>query len=156
MAVNNVHLVPMEELVPLFCEQLNAGGKVSFTPRGNSMRPMLRHGIDTVELSPIIGELKKYDVVLYRRDNGKYVLHRIVKAGESYTCIGDNQYHREYGLRRDQMIAIVTAFTRKGKAYSTDSPGYKLYYRLWHYSRFPRRVLRGIKYRIKRLLNVCR
>lgn len=116
------------------------------------MCPMLRHGADTVELSPLPLKLKKYDVVLYKRDNGKYVLHRIVKTGETYTCIGDNQYFKETGLRRDQMIAVVTAFTRNGKNYTVKSLGYRIYYRLWHYSRFPRRVLRGIKYRVKRLL----
>ncbi len=149
---NNLQLVPMEELVPLFIEQLNAGGTVKFSPRGNSMRPMLRHGIDTVELSLISERIKKYDLMLYRRDNGKYVIHRVIKTGDNYNCIGDNQYFVERGVRRDQMIAIVSAFSRNGKEYTVKNIGYILYCRFWHYTRFPRRVLRSLKHRIGRIL----
>lgn len=153
---NNIQLVAMEELVPLFIEQLNVGGKVRFSPRGNSMKPMLRHGVDTVELSPVPESIKKYDLMLYRRDNGKYIIHRVVKTGETYNCIGDNQYFVETDVRRDQMIAIVSAFSRNGKDYSVTNFTYRIYCRFWHYSRFPRRVLRGIKHRIGRILKGCK
>ena len=152
MADKGIQLVAMDELVPLFKEQLSLGGKVSFTPRGNSMKPMLRHGVDSVELSCVPDRIRKYDLPLYRRDNGKYVLHRVVGVGDSYTCIGDNQYFTEKGVQKSQMVAVVTAFTRNGREYSVDGIGYKLYCRLWHFSRFPRRVLRGILYRARRVL----
>lgn len=121
--------------MPLILEYLAAGKSIKFSPRGVSMLPMLRQGIDSVQLSPVPGKLKKYDLPLYRRDNGKYVLHRIVKTGESYTCIGDNQFELEPGLRHDQMIALVTAFYRGDRRVSVDSIGYRLYCRFWHYSR---------------------
>ena len=121
--------------MPLFREQLNAGRTVKFGPRGISMLPMLRQGIDSVVLSPITGRLKKYDLPLYRRDDGHYVLHRIVEAGETYTCIGDNQFEYEPGIRHDQLIAVVTAFTRGEKLHTVAEPSYRLYCRVWHYSR---------------------
>ncbi len=150
--MHDLQLAPMEELVTLMREQLNKGGSVRFSPRGVSMLPMLRHGKDGVQLSPITGKLKKYDVALYRRDDGRYVLHRIVRTGDTYTCIGDNQYHCEKGVRHDQMIAVVTAFIRRGRHYTVDNMKYRIYCRLWHYSRFPRRVLRALKHRAKKLL----
>ena len=143
--------VSMDDLMPVFEESFAAGGSVKFSPKGVSMLPMIRQGIDTVTLSPIKTALKKYDIPLYRRDDGKYVLHRIVKAGETYTCIGDNQFVVETGLRRDRMIAVVTAFTRGDREYTVESTTYRIYCRLWHYSRFPRRVVRSLKYRIKRI-----
>lgn len=127
--------VKLDDLMPLFREQLDAGNTVKFSPRGISMLPMLRQGIDSVVLSPLPEKLRKYDLPLYRRDNGKYVLHRIVEAGETYTCIGDNQFQLETGLRHDQMIAVVSAFTRGDREYTVDHPGYKLYCRIWHHSR---------------------
>lgn len=133
--------VMMEELIPLMRERLDAGQLIRFSPRGISMLPMLRQGRDQVTLSPITGQLKKYDLVLYERDNGQYVLHRIVKAGEPITCIGDNQYAPEPGLRRDQMIAVVSAFTRNGREVSVSHPGYRLYCRVWHGTRGLRRFL---------------
>lgn len=121
--------------MPVIKEKLASSGTVKFSPQGISMLPMLRQGIDSVVLSPVPERLKKYDLPLYQRDDGKYILHRVVEAGESYTCCGDNQFVLEYGLRHEQMIAIVTGFTRGEKEHSVDELGYKLYCRVWHYSR---------------------
>lgn len=136
---NEVHL---DTLMPLVCERLNNGASVWFSPKGFSMLPMLRQGTDRVLLFPLPEKLKKYDLPLYRRDNGQYVIHRIIRVGESYTCIGDNQFDLEYGVRTDQMIAVVTAFTRGSKEISVNSLTYQLYCRLWHYSRPLRRLWR--------------
>ena len=125
-----------EECMTLVRECLTAGHRVRyFHFRGVSMLPMLREGKDSVLLSPLPEKLRKYDVPLYRRDDGKYVLHRIVAAGETYTCIGDNQFVYEYGLCHDQMIALVTSFTRGEKEYSVTDWRYRLYCRFWHHSR---------------------
>jgi len=99
------------------------------------MLPMIRQEIDSVVLSPLPERLKKYDLPLYQRDNGKFVLHRIVEAGETYTCIGDNQFQMESGLRHDQMIAVVTSFFRGDREISCKAWHYRLYCRFWHYSR---------------------
>lgn len=137
--------VRLDDLMPLFREQLAAGKSVKFSPRGVSMLPMLRQGIDSVVLSPLPEKLRKYDLPLYRRDNGKYVLHRIVKAGQTYTCIGDNQFAPEPGLRQDQMIAVVTAFTRGSRRIPVTDLGYRLYCRVWHWTRPVRRFLGRVK-----------
>ena len=129
------HFAYMKDLVPLFCERLAAGQTIRFSPQGVSMLPMLRQGVDSVVLSPLPDQLRKYDVPLYQRDNGKYILHRIVAVGETYTCIGDNQFDLEFGVRQDQMIALVTGFYRGDKFHSVTEPGYRLYCRFWHYSR---------------------
>ena len=125
----------LEDLMPLIQEGLESGKTVRFSPRGVSMLPMLRQGIDNVILSPVPAKLKKYDLPLYRRSSGQFVLHRIIKAEETYTCMGDNQFRPETGLRHDQMIAVVTAFYRGERQISCDSPLYQLYCRVWHYGR---------------------
>lgn len=125
----------MEELMPLIRERLAGGQNVKFTPQGISMLPMLRPGRDSVLLAPVPEKLKRYDVVLYQRADSKYVLHRIVDVGDSYTCMGDNQFTPETGLHKAQMIAVVTAFFRDERKYGVLAPGYRLYCRFWHYSR---------------------
>ena len=148
--------VRLEQMLPLIQERLAAGESVQFTPRGTSMRPTIYGGRDQVVLSPLPEKLKKYDLPLYRRDDGQFVLHRIAKAGESFTCIGDNQFIYEPGVRQDQMLALATGFYRKGKYYSVDGTLYKLYVRLWCVSRpvrgFVQRVWYGVVCRIKKLL----
>lgn len=146
----------LDHLMPLFRERLAAGQKVTFSPRGTSMLPMLRQGVDTVTLSALPKKLKKYDLPLYQRKDGQYVLHRIVKAGETYTSIGDNQFVYEPGLTHDQMIAIVSSFTRGNKRYNVTDWRYRLYCFLWHHSRkqrhFCRRVLGWLRRYLKQLL----
>ena len=137
--------------MPLIREQLESGQSVRFSPRGTSMLPMLRQGLDSVTLSPLPETLRKYDLPLYRRDNGQYVLHRIIHAGDSFTCMGDNQFVPETGLRRDQMIAVVTAFCREGREIPVRAPGYRIYCRLWHFSRPVRYLFRRFAGLLRRM-----
>lgn len=99
------------------------------------MLPMLREGIDSIVLSPLPEKLRKFDLPLYQREDGKYVLHRIIDAGNTYICMGDNQFVPEPGLRREQMIGIVTAFYRGERKHTVTEAPYRLYCRFWHYSR---------------------
>ena len=131
----NEHKVRLEELLPLIREQLDQGKQVKLSPRGMSMLPMLRQGRDSIVLSPVPQKLKKYDLPLYRRDNGQFVLHRVVRVGDTYTCMGDHQFVSEPGLRHDQMIGLVTAFFRDNRQIQVTAPAYLLYCRLWHLSR---------------------
>ncbi len=142
----------LEQLLPLIQEQLAAGRKVKFMPRGVSMLPMLRQGIDSVVLSPVPEKLKKYDLPLYRRKSGQFVLHRVVKVTDTYTCIGDNQFQYEPGLEHGQMVGLVTAFCRGKKEIPVTSLSYRVYCRLWHYSRPLRRFCRRAKGWFKRHL----
>lgn len=121
--------------MPVIREKLREGNSVRLFPRGTSMLPMLRQGIDSVLLSPLPEKLSKYDLPLYQRMNGQYVLHRIVDAGETYTCIGDNQFQFETGVKHTQMIAVVTAFYRNNRLISVENVVYRAYCRFWYYSR---------------------
>ena len=141
----NKKTLSLGDMMPTIREALVQGKSVRFVPGGSSMLPMLYPNRDTVVLSPLPEKLKKYDLPLYQRENGDYVLHRVVKTGQTYTCIGDNQFFREAGLRHEQMIGLVTEFIRDGKTISVTSFGYRLYCRFWHYSRFPRRCWRKLR-----------
>ena len=144
----------MDDVMPAIKELLAKGQTVRLYPKGISMLPMLRQNIDSVMLSPVKGKLKKYDLPLYQRRNGQYVLHRIVKVGQTYTCIGDNQFDYETGVRHDQVIAVVTSFTRGARLHSVNELPYRLYCRFWHYSRpvrhFWRRGIGWLKRHIRK------
>lgn len=143
----------LETLMPLIRERLSAGQSIRFSPRGSSMLPMLREGVDSIVLSPLPEKLRTFDLPLYRREDGKYVLHRIVRVGETFTCMGDNQFTPEPGLRREQMIGIVTAFYRDEKKHTVTELPYRVYCRLWHYSRPVRHFWRrGIRWLRRKLL----
>ena len=143
----------LEQLLPLIQERLAAGKRVKFMPKGVSMMPMLRQGIDSVVLSPVPKKLKKYDLPLYRRKNGQFVLHRVVKVGQTYTCIGDNQFIYEPGLEHAQMVGVVTSFYRGKKEVPVTALSYRIYCRLWHIGRPLRRFWRRCKGWLKRHLS---
>lgn len=141
--------------MPLLEESLALGQNVQFYPNGSSMLPMLRQGVDRVVFSPLPEKLHKFDLPLYQRKNGQYVLHRVVRVEQTYTCIGDNQFDYERGLAHEQMIALVTAFYRGERRYEVTDWRYKVYCRFWHYSRPVRHIWRRGKGWLRRHLK-CR
>lgn len=142
MNSNQKKELELSTLLPLMQENLAAGRTVRFLPRGISMLPMLRQGVDCVILSPAPEKLRKYDIPFYRRDDGKFILHRVVEVGETYTCIGDNQFELEEGVRHDQVIAVVSGFTRGEKEHRVSEWSYQFYCRFWHYLRPLRHLYR--------------
>ena len=150
------HQTTIESLLPLMEACFAEGQSFRISPGGNSMRPMLRPHEDEVVLSALPKTLKKYDLPLYRRSDGAYVLHRIIKVGETYTCIGDNQFRKECGVTREQMVAIMTEFVRNGRTYSATSLRYRIYCYLWHYTRGIRRLWKWPESYLRRIIQCLR
>ncbi|MDO4563085.1 MAG: S24/S26 family peptidase [Clostridia bacterium] len=111
----------MEELLPEIEKKLAENKPFALFHRGTSMLPTLREGRDTVILARP-DKIGKYDIVLYRRKNGKFVLHRIVKRkGGQYVLRGDNQFENEYGITKDMVIARAIGYFKGGKYISCSS-----------------------------------
>ncbi len=121
-------------------EAFNNGKNLTFTPSGDSMKPMLNGTTDTVLLSKKPDVIKKYDVVFYRRrrDNA-IVLHRVVKVKDNgFTMCGDSQYYFDEGITYDDVFAVLTEFTHNGNKHCVDELSYQIYIRLmlyWKYTR---------------------
>lgn len=145
--------IPLADLMPLIRDRIAQGQSVRYYPRGISMLPMLRPGMDSVELSAPPPKLKKYDLPLYQRKDGTYVLHRIVKVGKTYCCAGDNQLNIEKGMEHDQIIALVTAFYRGDQRHCVGEFGYRLYCHLWPAYRLLRQLRFRIKRKLRRIIN---
>ena len=121
--------VKLEEVSDIMLEVLEAGGEVSFVTAGISMMPLLRNRRDKVVLRKPSEPLRKKDVIFYRRENGQFVLHRIVgiKDGK-YILRGDNQWEKEYGITDKNIIARAQAFLRAGsRVVPIDCVRYRLY-----------------------------
>lgn len=111
-----VRIVQAEAWMAELEELLDTYGLAPLPVSGSSMTPFLAPGRDTVHLAKITGPLRRGNLVLYRRDSGAYVLHRIYACGDGvYTMVGDRQTRLEFGIRRDQILAIAVSAMRKGK-----------------------------------------
>lgn len=97
-----------EVIMPFINEAFDKGESFTFTPNGVSMKPFIKGGRTNVTIEKYTGGAKKYDVVFYVRDDGKYVMHRIVKVcSDSFGVCGDNQWWIE-NVKDEQIFAIVT------------------------------------------------
>ena len=108
---------------------LEQNGELTYSNVGVSMLPLLRQGKDlfTVVKKPP-ERCKAGDVVLYRRPPDQYVLHRIVAVRErDYVLLGDNCVSREYGIRDEDILGVMTGFVRNGKAHTVREPLYRAY-----------------------------
>lgn len=107
--------LPMDELFPLIKEALSKGSGFSFIPNGTSMLPLIRGGVDSVRLEALPGTVRVGDIILYERENGQKVMHRVIGKGHGgFIFCGDNQAVAEKGVTRAMMAAIVVSVTRDG------------------------------------------
>ena len=112
--------------------ELSENGIYASVTSGTSMQPLFRTHRDVVVIARPCGEIKRYDVVLYKAaDTGKYILHRVLRVREHFYVVrGDNTYIQEC-VPKSEILGVLISFTRKGKSRTVKSAGYILYSRIW-------------------------
>ena len=114
---------------------------------GTSMLPLLKEGRDRVELEPCSQErLKKGDVVLYKKNDGTLVLHRIIKTEnrEFFTVLGDHQFKNAERVNKHQIIAVACGFFIKGRYVNEKTRWYRLYKKIWLCNLNVRRIILAV------------
>ena len=115
-----------------FEQELNEKGVFVYTNVGDSMLPLIRQNRDLIIIKKHQGRLKKYDVPLYKRDGGQYVLHRVLKVRRNdYVLCGDNRCNKEYGISDKHIIGVLTAVKRNGRTINVTDRRYRIYVHLW-------------------------
>lgn len=137
--------IRFEDLIGIVRESLETGHEVTIMATGVSMEPLFKAQRDEVTLA-LRDTFHRYDLILYQRTNGQYVLHRIVgKDDRGYILRGDNQHYKEYGIQDHQIIAKVVRFKRNGKGYACDDWRYQLYSHTWVHTNTLRKILCKLK-----------
>ncbi|MDD4164246.1 MAG: S24/S26 family peptidase [Eubacteriales bacterium] len=145
-------LYTLTELYPLIDRQLKSGGSMSFTVKGTSMKPTLTGGVDTVKIIKPAHRMQKYDIAFYRRDDCRFVLHRIIKVTRNgYICRGDNQTLKERCVTDDNVIGLVSEYTHKSRRIKTDSARHRLYAAICVKTAIPRCFFYSICQKIRSL-----
>ena len=99
---------------------------------GSSMTPFLVPGRDTVYLARLEQPVKRGQVLLYQRDSGAYILHRVYKVRQNtFTMVGDAQTQLEPGIRPDQVVAIMTHAKRNGKMQAPGCFWWEFFEKIW-------------------------
>jgi hypothetical protein len=133
---------------------LRSGSTVQLPPTGWSMYPTIVPGRDQAVIAPAEGHApRRGDVLLYRRDGGILVLHRVWRVRpQGLYLVGDNQHQIEGPLRPDQVRGIMTALVRKGRTIPVTALRYRLPTGLWLLLRPLRRPVSLTVAAVKRLL----
>ena len=132
--------IKLADMADIIYEQLNSGEDIILTVRGTSMYPIFLDKKTEVTLRKK-DSYSKGDVIFYRRDNGAFVLHRIIgKNSEGWILRGDNQTVKEFAVRDDMILGYVVFYKNKKKK-STSSLSFSFYSSIWAFFRFVRRPL---------------
>ena len=123
---------------------LNEVGFVCLPFKGTSMLPLFVEGRDKVcvyKYKPNT-PLKKGDIILYKRESGLYVLHRIMAfKGDEMVLCGDNHTTLEYGVKCLQVLGVCTGYYKYDKFVDfSKSLKYKFYKNTFAKFRIFRRV----------------
>ncbi len=106
---------------------------IRIKPQGYSMYPLFIPERDEALIQQTdYTDCHRNDVVLYRRDQGILVLHRICRIiSDGFYMVGDNQYEVEGPLRQDQIIGKLIAVNRNSREFTVGNPFYKFVSSLW-------------------------
>jgi hypothetical protein len=144
-------------------EQLKNNNVIAIVPTGNSMWPTLKNRKQSVIITRKTQRLKPFDVALYLREDGTYVLHRVMKVTDTgYITCGDSQAYAEQ-VKEDSVIGVMTSFYQGKKCIEVTDPKYIEQVQKWYSNESKRakkskkffdrqRIKWKIKYYIKRII----
>lgn len=116
-------------MITTFEEILEQDGQLMYRNVGDSMMPLLRQNKDLMIITRKTGKrLSVMDVPLFKRKDGKYILHRVIWVRKNdYIICGDNQWYPERGVTDSQILGVLTAVVRNGKRIEASSLGMRCY-----------------------------
>jgi hypothetical protein len=116
-------------MVSTFEDILDREGRLVYTNVGTSMMPLLRQRHDLMVIEKKGPErLHWLDVPLFKRDNGQYVLHRVMWVRKNdYVICGDNQWYLERGITDKHILGVLVQVDRDGKVLDMRSPKMRIY-----------------------------
>ena len=123
--------LPNEKLLPEIVRLLREGESVTMKVKGNSMLPFITGDCDSVVLQPAhhpgIG-----DIVLAKVDDGRYVIHRIVRmAGDCITLMGDGNLYGTERCHRDAIAGQAVRIIKVAKTIDCTTPTQRRKAELW-------------------------
>lgn len=124
--------VDTREYLSVLEEMIRNGETVSVPISGYSMNPFLADKRDHVMVKQPDWPLKRGDIVLYRRRNGQFILHRIWKIrADGYYIVGDGQTIIEGPISRSQIIGKVIRIKRKGQWINEQNRIWRFFETIW-------------------------
>lgn len=121
------------ELFTLAGDAISRGGSLTFTVSGDSMRPLLRSGRDSVRLTAPVRPYRVGDLVLAQA-GGRVLLHTVIAVdymGTTVTLMGAGNLQQKEVCHVSAIAGVVSEVTRNGQTISTSSRKWKMCDSTW-------------------------
>lgn len=141
---NELFFAEVEQLI-------SQGESITFTIKGNSMRPWLQNSKHKVIVKPLADSILQCGDIALFRYKGKHILHRVVKIeNDKITFSGDGNIGIKEQASKDDVIALVESIiTPSGRVIECNSNEWKTKSKLWlALPQFARRIILGILRRL--------
>lgn len=126
---------------------------VEITLAGTSMQPLIRMNRDKITIRSLKEEPQVGDIVLFRRSDGAYVVHRVYQISRDYiTTLGDNCERPDVPISKEQVLGKVVEIRRGKKTILPGSKGERRFARVWTKFLPVRRFLLHLKFVINKNL----
>ena len=136
-----IRFIPLETWYKLACE--DAAPPVTIPLEGDSMRPLIRRGVDKVTIAPLTRALKVGDIVLFKAGPTRFVVHRVQALRDGMVrTLGDNCLYSDGWLPLENIWGLVVRMKRDGRTYALDTALSRVWGRLWMITLPMRRVYR--------------
>ena len=113
-------------------KELERNGRCYLPTVGISMAPLFYTHKKVVILERPAERAKKFDVILFHRPDGRYVLHRVVKVTpDGYFTRGDNYLKNDAFVPETQFVAVMTGYFKDQKMVTTKDFWYRMYVLFW-------------------------
>lgn len=133
MPMSELKEVKSDSIMPVIKNLIKEGKGVRITVTGNSMYPFLRDKKDSVVLYKTSMESVKIgDIILVRRQEGDYVLHRVIRKGkQALYLLGDAQKSKEGPIYSSQILAKAEVIYRGERELAVDGWFIRILSLLW-------------------------
>lgn len=126
-----------------WCGLVKKGVAVPITTllQGSSMEPLIRYRKDPVTIIPLNRKLQMGDIILFERQDGAFVVHRLYHIsddGQTIQTWGDNCYEPDLPVSVSSVLGLVVSLKRNGKRVSLDTQEQRFYGIRWMNSRWRR------------------
>lgn len=99
---------------------------------GDSMRPLIRRGLDRVTIVPLARSLRLGDVVLFEYPAGRYVVHRVRRIrGEWVQTLGDHCWNPDAWMPHTCVLGLAVQVKRDGKSIPLNRAIARAFGRIW-------------------------
>lgn len=142
------------EFVGIIEDTVKKGGSMPLVVTGNSMKPFMKDGRDTVWLEACkASDYKRGKILLFRREDGKIVLHRVRKVMPDGVLLmnGDAQYWCEE-IKKEQTLAVVTYIEKDGRKIFCNSLKYRFITEVWQLLKPLRPLIFRVQRKIKKVI----